>query len=359
MATEANFVVEVTPESAQDFARLSGDWNPLHTDGAYAAGTAWRRVVLHGAYSAGLVSRMAGMFLPGRDCLLHNMRLRFVAPVVPPAALAVNGRVVADNGETGSVAVAITDRDSGMLYTEASYDFGRHRHDAEHPAATAPAAVSDDCPEDGWVLVSGASGALGQAVMRRYGARAVALTRTAEGYTPSRSVTPASVAAVVHCGWPAPDNLGLLRLEDVASSVGHAVAKPLELSIAAARLLRDYGREGATLVLVGSTSAQAGRHNWRMPLYSLGKSTMPVLAEILGMELAATRQRCLCVVFDVIDGGMNAGMSPRVRQMHADRSPWQRLLDADEAAAQVAWVVDAPGPMASGGCITLSGGALP
>ena len=93
--SSASFRVDVTPADASAFAALSGDWNPLHTSPEHAARTAYRRPVLHGAFSAGIVSRMAGMHLPGADCLLHSMRLRFVAPIVPPASLVVSGRQVA------------------------------------------------------------------------------------------------------------------------------------------------------------------------------------------------------------------------------------------------------------------------
>ena len=80
---EAQFSVDVAAEAARLFAELSGDWNPLHTDADYAATTHYGQPILHGAFSAGLVSRLAGMELPGRECLLLNMRLRFVAPIFP------------------------------------------------------------------------------------------------------------------------------------------------------------------------------------------------------------------------------------------------------------------------------------
>ena len=73
------------------FAEISGDWNPLHTDASYASRTSFGRPILHGAYSAGLLSRLAGMYIPGEDCVLHGMHLRFVAPIRPPARLRVYG----------------------------------------------------------------------------------------------------------------------------------------------------------------------------------------------------------------------------------------------------------------------------
>ena len=93
--TEASFNVEITPDSAIEFSKLSRDWNRLQADPAHAATTEYRRrrPALHGTFSADLVSRMAGMYLPGEDRRLHNLDLKFVAPIVPPATLLVVGRV--------------------------------------------------------------------------------------------------------------------------------------------------------------------------------------------------------------------------------------------------------------------------
>ena len=196
--------------------------------------------------------------------------------------------------------------------------------------------------------------------MAQLGDRALALGRESDGhYRIPDHVGEDSVAALVHCGWPAPDNVGLTRLDAAEAAIRHHVAEPLERIIEAARLVRRFGRKGAMLVLVGSTFAKPGRHNWRMPLYSLAKTMVPTITEILALELAAQGQRCVAVTFDMLDGGMNAGSTPRIRQMHADRSPWQRLAKPEEAAVQIAWVLDNPHPFVSGAAITLSGGALP
>ena len=45
------FSVDVTMQDLMDFARLSGDWNPLHTDQDYAEDTTYGGNILHGAYS--------------------------------------------------------------------------------------------------------------------------------------------------------------------------------------------------------------------------------------------------------------------------------------------------------------------
>jgi NAD(P)-dependent dehydrogenase (short-subunit alcohol dehydrogenase family)/acyl dehydratase len=362
--TEASFVVEVTSDSALEFAKLSGDWNPLHTDPAHAATTAYRRPVLHGAFSAGLVSRLAGMYLPGKDCLLHNLELKFVAPIVPPATLLVSGRLTSERHGVGRVEATVSDTTSGAQYVTAAYQFGRHQHEAERLTQERTTAAADGRRV---VLVTGASGGLGRAVVGRLGDRALGVSRAGgPGLLAAASVTEIGdlldglqLDAIVHCAWPAPDNQQLVALADPDTAVGYHLGRPLGEMIRLARLLKDRGTPGAQLILIGSTAAMPGRHNYRMPLYSLAKSIVPELVRILAVELASSGHRVTGVVFDVIEAGMNQRLSASAKIAHANRSPSGRLPSGDDAAAQLEWILSSPGWLASGATVTLSGGALP
>jgi len=361
--TEASFDVEVTPDSAIEFAKLSGDWNPLHTDPAHAATTAYRRPILHGAFSAGLVSRMAGMYLPGRNCLLHNLSLKFVAPIVPPATLRVAGRIAGEHHGLGRAEVAISDVVSGARYVSAAYEFGHHIRGPEpEESRRSPNLVGDSV-----VLVTGASGGLGRGLLARLGQRGlgvsrsggIGLLRAPNSKALAAQIGDRRVDAIVHCAWPAPDNQRLLSLETPETAVEYNVGDPLVEMIRLAQILRQRGTSNAQMLLIGSTAALPGRHNYRMPLYTLAKALVPEVVRILALELAASGHRITGVVFDVIEAGMNQRLSAATKVAHADRSPAGKLPSADDAAAQLEWILTNPGWLASGATITLSGGALP
>jgi NAD(P)-dependent dehydrogenase (short-subunit alcohol dehydrogenase family) len=229
-------------------------------------------------------------------------------------------------------------------------------------------ASSQDVSNSAPVLVTGASGGLGSAVLSRLGSRGCGLSRfgSAGALTvPNLDRLPEllagkKIAGIVHCGWPTPDNRRLTALgSDTEAAIRHHVTEPLSDCLKLAQALSVYGHPGAILVLVGSTAAESGRHNWRMPLYSLSKSLVPTLVKVLAVELGAHNQRCLGVVFDVIDGGMNGTLRDAVRIGHADRSPHGLLASMDDAASQVIWVLDNTSHLVSGALISLSGGALP
>lgn len=367
--TSASFQVAVAPEQALAFAALSGDWNPLHTNPEHAARTVYGRPVLHGAFSAGLISRLAGMELPGADCLLHSMRLRFVAPIIPPATLLVSGKQVAESGGIGRVDVSISDATTGTRYVEGVYEFSRH----EVAAGAVAAAVPDPAASDSAVgeasrspiLVTGATGGLGRAVLARLGRRALGVSRTAQpgllaaDLEQIGAAVTRPIAGIVHCAWPSPDNERLTSLPDVERAAEYNLAAPLRQVIALAQLLAERGTDNAMLVLIGSTAAAPGRHNYRMPLYSLAKAMIPELGRILATELAASGKRCVSITFDVIDGGMNKRLSPSARLAHADRSPSGVLPSTDEAAAQIEWVLDNASVLVSGATLALTGAAAP
>lgn len=363
-APAASFDVAVGLDDLQAFAKLSGDWNPLHTDPDYARHTEHGRQLLHGAFSAGLVSRMAGMFLPGKDCLLHGIRLRFVAPILPPAKLKVSGTLTVGTLQAGTVEVSVTDQDSGRQYVQASYEFGTHAERRPAAAARMPVMAREG---EGVVLVTGATGGLGGAVLRLLGPRGLGLSRSGgEGLVPAgdrdallRALDGRSLDGIVHASWPMPDNVRLLKQPDPRAAIDHQIAAPLTEMLELARWLGDLGRPEAMLVLVGSAFAKPGRHGFRTPLYSLSKSMVPTLAQILALELAAKGKRCAAAIFDVLDTGMNKAMSPAQRQMQSDRVPAGRLPDAEEAAQQILWMLDNGSFLMSGASITLTGGALP
>ncbi|MFX1318120.1 MAG: acyl-CoA dehydrogenase family protein [Promethearchaeota archaeon] len=75
--------MKVTDEHIEWYAKMSGDYNPLHMDDEYAATTMFGRRIAHGPVGGALVARVIGMQLPGLGTLAFNMKVNFTAPVFP------------------------------------------------------------------------------------------------------------------------------------------------------------------------------------------------------------------------------------------------------------------------------------
>lgn len=63
------------------FAGITGDRNPIHISREYAAKTRFGERIAHGILTAGLISAVIGMKLPGPGCLYVSQTLEFLAPV--------------------------------------------------------------------------------------------------------------------------------------------------------------------------------------------------------------------------------------------------------------------------------------
>ncbi len=360
--TEASFTIKVTTKDALEFAKISGDWNPLHTDPEYASKTIYKAPVLHGAFSAGLISRLAGMYLPGKDCLLHSVNLRFKTPIIPPAQLVVKGVVRRSDDSSSRVEVVISDQDKGTRYVEGSYEFGHHQT-LNLPSES----LSNSNLSGPTMLITGATGGIGKAVLNLLGDNAVGLSRSdGDGLvvvpdieTINSNLPNFPLRGIVHCAWETPDNVRFSDLDLPKQSIEAHVASPLRQVQSLARLLLDRGVYGATLVLLGSTFAESGRHHFRTPLYSLAKSMIPTLTHILAIELAAKNMKCIGVVLDIIDGGMNEGMSEASKLSNADRMLSGKLATPADVAGQIKWVLENESTLASGAMINLTGGSIP
>ncbi len=71
----------LTARHVQGFAELTGDFNPLHFDEAFAAGTRFGGLVVQGGLTTGLLHALVAMDLPGPGSVFLSQEWKFTAPV--------------------------------------------------------------------------------------------------------------------------------------------------------------------------------------------------------------------------------------------------------------------------------------
>jgi len=71
----------VAQEDVAAFVEAVGDYNPVHGDPAYAAGTPFKAPIAPGIYTAGLISAVIGTQLPGPGAIYLSQSLKFLKPV--------------------------------------------------------------------------------------------------------------------------------------------------------------------------------------------------------------------------------------------------------------------------------------
>jgi len=77
----AEFTKTITEEDVMMFAKVTGDYNPIHVNPEYAKTQMFGKQVAHGALSSGLISAVLGFKLFGPGILYGGQTVKFVKPV--------------------------------------------------------------------------------------------------------------------------------------------------------------------------------------------------------------------------------------------------------------------------------------
>ena len=71
----------LTAAHVKAFAELTGDYNPLHFEEAFAAATRFKHLVVQGGLTTGLLHALVAMDMPGPGTVFLSQNWKFTAPV--------------------------------------------------------------------------------------------------------------------------------------------------------------------------------------------------------------------------------------------------------------------------------------
>lgn len=77
----ASFSKTVTEHDIYTFAGITGDFNPAHINEPYGKSTRFGGRIAHGMLSAGFISAVIAMQLPGPGTIYLSQSIKFTAPV--------------------------------------------------------------------------------------------------------------------------------------------------------------------------------------------------------------------------------------------------------------------------------------
>ncbi len=78
---KATRTLTLNAEKVQTFADLTGDFNPLHFDESFTAKTKFKRLVVQGGLTTGLLHALVAMDMPGPGTVFLSQNWKFTAPV--------------------------------------------------------------------------------------------------------------------------------------------------------------------------------------------------------------------------------------------------------------------------------------
>jgi len=83
----------ISAEDVKQFADVVGDSNPVHLDTVFAEGSFFKKRIVHGAFLAGLISKILGMDFPGQGTVYISQNSAFKRPVYVDTKVKVEVKV--------------------------------------------------------------------------------------------------------------------------------------------------------------------------------------------------------------------------------------------------------------------------
>ena len=107
----------LTQQHVQTFAELTGDFNPLHFDEAFATKTRFGKLVAQGGLTTGLLHALVAMDLPGPGTVFLSQNWKFTAPVFVEDTITAEVKVVSvhDSKPVTQLAVVVKRSDGEVV----------------------------------------------------------------------------------------------------------------------------------------------------------------------------------------------------------------------------------------------------
>lgn len=78
---KATRTLTLTPEHVRLYTEITGDRNPLHYDEAFTARTRFKRLLVQGGLTTGLLHALVAMDMPGPGTVFMSQNWKFTGPV--------------------------------------------------------------------------------------------------------------------------------------------------------------------------------------------------------------------------------------------------------------------------------------
>ena len=109
-----------TQEEVNDFCKISGDFNPLHWDEAFAATTPFKKPIIHGALIASVFSKVMGMDFPGSGSVYLKQISEFKRPLYVGQTYRASFQVESINAmkHTAEISTRVFELERGKLMVD-------------------------------------------------------------------------------------------------------------------------------------------------------------------------------------------------------------------------------------------------
>ena len=107
-----NFRVNISESLVNEFAKITGDFSPIHMEEGFARTTKFKQRISHGMLVGSFFSRLVGMHLPGKNGVLLSYSIKHLLPCFLDQEIVVKGVVMDKSSSTRIITLKATVTDS-------------------------------------------------------------------------------------------------------------------------------------------------------------------------------------------------------------------------------------------------------
>ena len=107
-----NFRVNISESLVNEFAKITGDFSPIHMEEGFARTTKFKQRISHGMLVGSFFSRLVGMHLPGKNGVLLSYSIKHLLPCFLDQEILVKGIVMHKSNSTRIITLKATITDS-------------------------------------------------------------------------------------------------------------------------------------------------------------------------------------------------------------------------------------------------------
>lgn len=114
------FKKKISKRDVMNFAKLSGDFNPLHVNPDFGKRSQFKNNIVHGMLAGSFFSTLIGMYCPGENSLYISQTLNFRQPLYYEDTVTVRGTVISKNDSIKMITLKteIIKGDNVVIYGE-------------------------------------------------------------------------------------------------------------------------------------------------------------------------------------------------------------------------------------------------
>ena len=103
-----SFSIKISSEMMSKFLDITDDVNPLHNNKDFALNYGFKDKVVYGMLTASFISTLAGVYLPGKNCLIQSVETKFLKPVYINDVIELIGEIKEKHDSVKQLCIAIT-----------------------------------------------------------------------------------------------------------------------------------------------------------------------------------------------------------------------------------------------------------